>query len=53
MQDHCTTCHETFDENETIMHDSTAIVDEDECPYCHDRNCVIGGDSCAGCEEEQ
>ena len=46
MNDHCTSCHETFTETEAIMHASG----EDECPYCHERNCLICGDSCAACD---
>ena len=49
MQDHCTTCHETFDENETIMHNNGS----DECPKCGALNAVIGignADVCPACD---
>lgn len=48
MNDHCTACHETFDESETIIHQNGA----DECPYCHEKCMCIGigdNDVCPGC----
>ena len=36
--DHCTSCHETFPQEDIIMHESGA----DECPKCHRENHTCG-----------
>ena len=50
--DHCTACHETFPETETIIHPDG----EDECPRCHRIGMTIAvGDAgvCPGCDWDQ
>lgn len=48
MYDHCTSCHETFDQAETIHHQNGA----DECPRCHRQlHCIGLADDGTGCPE--